>query len=185
MRPAPQCRTFNSSAVEVRPYTSRLRNHLCLMHLFIFACTINRQNVIADMKARLKDPDLARLFENTFPNTLGVLRNGLSCALHNWMIWFHRYDCQVLRSCAWMSLCRHNRRDWYVKRWCMENRIRIWRLSSQEWVWSRNILSKFTNSLLITRISRMFFEPITIELQQTYKPQRSVASRYSKPICAL
>lgn len=23
------------------------------------------------MKARLKDPDLARLFENTFPNTLG------------------------------------------------------------------------------------------------------------------
>lgn len=24
------------------------------------------------MKARLKDPDLARLFENTFPNTLGM-----------------------------------------------------------------------------------------------------------------
>ena len=23
------------------------------------------------MKARLKDPDIARLFENTFPNTLG------------------------------------------------------------------------------------------------------------------
>ncbi|CAL1702220.1 unnamed protein product [Somion occarium] len=43
MRPAPACRTFNSSAVE---------------------------KVIDDMKARLKDPDLARLFENTFPNTL-------------------------------------------------------------------------------------------------------------------
>ncbi|KAI0301771.1 Six-hairpin glycosidase-like protein [Multifurca ochricompacta] len=43
MRPAPECRTFNSSVVE---------------------------NVIGDMKARMKDPDLARLFENTFPNTL-------------------------------------------------------------------------------------------------------------------
>ncbi|KAI9001183.1 Six-hairpin glycosidase-like protein [Trametes punicea] len=43
MRPDPACRTFNSTAVE---------------------------KVINDMKARLKDPDLARLFENTFPNTL-------------------------------------------------------------------------------------------------------------------
>ncbi|KAG8719575.1 hypothetical protein FRC08_002502 [Ceratobasidium sp. 394] len=43
MRPPPQCRTFNSSAVE---------------------------KVINQMKARLKDPDVARLFENTFPNTL-------------------------------------------------------------------------------------------------------------------
>ncbi|EKM59661.1 uncharacterized protein PHACADRAFT_205888 [Phanerochaete carnosa HHB-10118-sp] len=43
MRPAPACRTFNSSAVE---------------------------QVINDMKSRLKDPDIARLFENTFPNTL-------------------------------------------------------------------------------------------------------------------
>ncbi|KAJ3828531.1 Six-hairpin glycosidase-like protein [Lentinula raphanica] len=43
MRPAPACRTFNSTAVE---------------------------QVIDDMKARLKDPDVARLFENTFPNTL-------------------------------------------------------------------------------------------------------------------
>ncbi|KAH8914578.1 glycoside hydrolase family 125 protein [Atractiella rhizophila] len=43
MRPDPQCRTFNSSSVE---------------------------KVITDMKARLKDPDIARLFENTFPNTL-------------------------------------------------------------------------------------------------------------------
>ncbi|KAI0092796.1 Six-hairpin glycosidase-like protein [Irpex rosettiformis] len=43
MRPAPACRTFHSSSVE---------------------------KVISDMKARLKDPDLARLFENTFPNTL-------------------------------------------------------------------------------------------------------------------
>ena len=31
------------------------------------------QKVVTDMKARLKDPDLARLFENTFPNTLGEL----------------------------------------------------------------------------------------------------------------
>jgi hypothetical protein len=29
------------------------------------------ERVVEDMKARLKDPDLARLFENTFPNTLG------------------------------------------------------------------------------------------------------------------
>ncbi|KAF9569477.1 hypothetical protein CPC08DRAFT_732198 [Agrocybe pediades] len=43
MRPAPACRTFNSTAVE---------------------------KVISDMKSLLKDPDLARLFENTFPNTL-------------------------------------------------------------------------------------------------------------------
>ncbi|KAJ7846793.1 Six-hairpin glycosidase-like protein [Mycena leptocephala] len=43
MRPSPACRTFNSTAVE---------------------------KVITDMKARLKDPDIARLFENTFPNTL-------------------------------------------------------------------------------------------------------------------
>lgn len=32
------------------------------------------QIVIQEMKARLKDPDLARLFENTFPNTLGETR---------------------------------------------------------------------------------------------------------------
>ncbi|KAF7317418.1 hypothetical protein HMN09_00478500 [Mycena chlorophos] len=43
MRVAPECRTFNSSAVE---------------------------DVIGNMTARLKDPDIARLFENTFPNTL-------------------------------------------------------------------------------------------------------------------
>ncbi|KIK95139.1 glycoside hydrolase family 125 protein [Paxillus rubicundulus Ve08.2h10] len=43
MRPEPACRTFNSTSVE---------------------------KVISDMKARLKDPDIARLFENTFPNTL-------------------------------------------------------------------------------------------------------------------
>ncbi|KAF9483987.1 hypothetical protein BDN70DRAFT_798797 [Pholiota conissans] len=43
MRPTPACRTFNSSAVE---------------------------KVIMDMKSLMKDPDLARLFENTFPNTL-------------------------------------------------------------------------------------------------------------------
>lgn len=43
MRPDPACRTFNSTSVE---------------------------KVILDMKSRLKDPDIARLFENTFPNTL-------------------------------------------------------------------------------------------------------------------
>ncbi|KYK58515.1 DUF1237 domain protein [Drechmeria coniospora] len=43
MRPAPECRTFTSPAVE---------------------------RVIGDMKQRIRDPDLARLFENTFPSTL-------------------------------------------------------------------------------------------------------------------
>lgn len=43
MRPEPDCRTFRSKAVE---------------------------NVIKDMKERLADPDMARLFENAFPNTL-------------------------------------------------------------------------------------------------------------------
>ncbi|KAI0728710.1 Six-hairpin glycosidase-like protein [Fomitopsis betulina] len=43
MRPDPACRTFNSTAVE---------------------------DVITNMTSRLKDPDIARLFENTFPNTL-------------------------------------------------------------------------------------------------------------------
>ncbi|KAI0131867.1 Six-hairpin glycosidase-like protein [Xylariales sp. AK1849] len=43
MRPSPDCRTFNSSAVE---------------------------KVISDMQARLKDPDLAMMFANTFPSTL-------------------------------------------------------------------------------------------------------------------
>ncbi|UNI24933.1 hypothetical protein JDV02_010649 [Purpureocillium takamizusanense] len=43
MRPSPECRTFNSSAVE---------------------------KVIRDIKSRLQDPDLARLFENTFASTL-------------------------------------------------------------------------------------------------------------------
>ena len=42
-RPAPQCRTFYSDAVE---------------------------KVIEDMNERIKDPDIARLFENAFPNTL-------------------------------------------------------------------------------------------------------------------
>ncbi|KAH8880258.1 hypothetical protein GQ53DRAFT_755240 [Thozetella sp. PMI_491] len=43
MRPSPECRTFNSSAVE---------------------------KVIRDIQARVRDPDLATLFANTFPSTL-------------------------------------------------------------------------------------------------------------------
>ncbi|GAB0146961.1 hypothetical protein EsHS_00007345 [Epichloe bromicola] len=43
MRPSEECRTFKSPAVE---------------------------KVIQDMKSRIKDPDLARLFENTFPSAL-------------------------------------------------------------------------------------------------------------------
>ncbi len=43
MRPSPACRTFNSSAVE---------------------------NVITEMRSVIKDPDLYRLFENAFPNSL-------------------------------------------------------------------------------------------------------------------
>lgn len=42
--------------------------------LLLIACssfTWPRQKVIADMKSLIKDPDVARLFENTFPNTLG------------------------------------------------------------------------------------------------------------------
>ncbi|KAF7288870.1 hypothetical protein MIND_01402800 [Mycena indigotica] len=43
MRPDPGCRTFNSSAVE---------------------------KVVDNLVKRMKDPDLARLFQNTYPNTL-------------------------------------------------------------------------------------------------------------------
>ena len=52
-RPAPGCRTFNSSAVE---------------------------DVISRMRGVIKDPDLFRLFENTFPNTLDttVAWNGVA-----------------------------------------------------------------------------------------------------------
>lgn len=48
MRPSEECRTFKSPAVE---------------------------KVIQDMKSRIKDPDLARLFENTFPSTLDTTVN--------------------------------------------------------------------------------------------------------------
>ncbi len=41
-RPDPRCRTFHSDAIE---------------------------KVISDITSRMKDPDLARLFENTFPST--------------------------------------------------------------------------------------------------------------------
>ncbi|KAF9221854.1 hypothetical protein BS17DRAFT_796694 [Gyrodon lividus] len=51
MRPELACRTFNSTSVE---------------------------KVISDMKARLKDPDIARLFENTFPNTLDTTEENLA-----------------------------------------------------------------------------------------------------------
>lgn len=65
MRPAPECRTFNSSAVEVSRSgrTIDRPTHFNGSH---------KQRVIDDMKSRLKDPDIARLFENTFPNTLGM-----------------------------------------------------------------------------------------------------------------
>lgn len=43
MRPAPKCRTFTSNALE---------------------------KLITDLKSKIKDPDLARLMENTLPNTL-------------------------------------------------------------------------------------------------------------------
>ena len=44
-RPSTDCRTFTSSAVET---------------------------LIANMTSRMIDPDLARLFENAYPNTLGM-----------------------------------------------------------------------------------------------------------------
>lgn len=62
MRPAPACRTFNSSSVEV--CASNLPLKLNSDSWIV-------QKVISDLNARLKDPDLARIFENTFPNTLG------------------------------------------------------------------------------------------------------------------
>ena len=71
MRPPPACRTFNSSAVEVRNFCSIWRSYY----------SNGSQKVIADMKTLLKDPDIARLFENTFPNTLGAHQCGLMLKL--------------------------------------------------------------------------------------------------------
>lgn len=60
MRPSEECRTFNSSAVEVG---SRSRSEVTALLTYL-------QKVIDDMKKRIKNPDLARLFENAFPSTL-------------------------------------------------------------------------------------------------------------------
>ena len=67
MRPSPECRTFTSPAVEVGSIFMAQASYLMLYP--------QSKQVITDMKARLKDPDLARLFENTFPNTLGMIRH--------------------------------------------------------------------------------------------------------------
>ncbi|KAG6832973.1 hypothetical protein H0H92_004857 [Tricholoma furcatifolium] len=61
MRPDPACRTFNSSVVEVHKL-----DDLEITKRF----SLDLQQVITDMKSLIKDPDIARLFENTFPNTL-------------------------------------------------------------------------------------------------------------------
>jgi hypothetical protein len=71
MRPDPACRTFNSTAVEASSFTTCLK---CLADDI-------EQKVIAEMKERIADPDLARLFENTFPNTLGEIYNITACEL--------------------------------------------------------------------------------------------------------
>lgn len=77
MRPSEDCRTFKSPAVEVRALLLTPVRLRCSLSLG--AATL--QKVIEDMKARIRDPDLARLFENTFPNvrvhsmmSCGVLR---------------------------------------------------------------------------------------------------------------
>ena len=56
MRPDPQCRTFNSSGVE---------------------------KAISDLKDYIVDPDLFRLFENTFPNTLDTAIKWYGVAANN------------------------------------------------------------------------------------------------------
>lgn len=60
MRPDPACRTFTSLAVEVSQFS-----------VASFARLMSCKDVIRGLGNRMKDPDLARLFENTFPNTLG------------------------------------------------------------------------------------------------------------------
>jgi meiotically up-regulated gene 157 (Mug157) protein len=56
MRPSPECRTFNSSVVE---------------------------DTITSMKSTIKDPDLYRLFENSFPNTLDTAVKWRGVAANN------------------------------------------------------------------------------------------------------
>lgn len=82
MRPTKECRTFNSPAVEVscpspisnfpqllasieQPYPL-----LPMATIILIANFEPQQKVIKDVTSRIKDPDLARLFENTFPSTL-------------------------------------------------------------------------------------------------------------------
>ncbi|OBZ76201.1 hypothetical protein A0H81_03588 [Grifola frondosa] len=76
MRPAPACRTFNSSSVEVS-----IVMHDCLRRTAVLRI-YGVQKVINDMVARIKDPDLARLFENTFPNTLDTTVKYFSAFAH-------------------------------------------------------------------------------------------------------
>lgn len=56
MRPEPECRTFNSTGVE---------------------------DIIVRLKSRIWDPDLSRLFENTFPNTLDTAIKWRGVAANN------------------------------------------------------------------------------------------------------
>ncbi|THH17624.1 hypothetical protein EW146_g3227 [Bondarzewia mesenterica] len=58
--------------------------------------TTYAQQVIEDMKSRLRDPDIARLFENTYPNTL----DGESSFHHHGR--HHNIDINMKRSAQWL-----------------------------------------------------------------------------------